>query len=1356
MMEFKIYGKAIEKESKKGISNLIVEALDKDLCFDDRLGSVITDKDGNFEIKYDKEDFQELFFDKKPDIYLRIKSPDGKLICTTEDKVRYDVGKTKEFLIPIPVEKLLGYILPSFKTTILRPQDMLKLEFKFINLELQENNRDIVLVRAYPDNSSYIVVTFPPQNIAEEAFFESATDPDDPNDVVFPVETPPDKPPDPDKNTSDETPYYPVKSRISGPSHLVFKIPKDEDVEIRYTTEGLLEACSKYELSVAPTALPPSEDEFKKSTIDFFELAESVSVFKDINPNNYNLIFADTAEAKNTLANLSIEDKSKIEAARAWCAQSALAKRAVRASDNKIAAEIKGIYHGFVIVQPKLQKPSSTETSIEAPFRLIISPNRFAAWAHAINLVKSPISERIELWHTRHAVRKEGKIDEEDERLRRVRAIWTRDHGFNKDYYAKPSDHYDPVNLTYNNPFRMSLDAFDRNNIVHLSANYHITMKSGKKYWPRSIPVEQLMLTSLGAWMNVRGTWEPPTPLSIEEWRHRGTMGRDHYVRVVYKGYLFPFGHRASLVKITERKFHQEVTSILKKIAGLFYAKIDSHARTIEDNLHPEVASFKKSINDNFDKEVTSLVSAIDGKSPEEIASLVEDSKCRFHKKTASLTDKVEDKIREDIVLLAGTAKDEYRVSVDSIVGAIRKMVSVDVPGNIAYLRQRMYIVVREPERFYDKKTGVKNQNGHSYDLQMPFNSVRITTLVTPNLDDPDYSDIKDKKQSLFWPKVGNKDFQFHLIAEDLDGNQVEFTAPLVFVDQREAKENASMKDVQNDYKNGVEERRKRPIYGQSVAFANSKKQGDTTLETQYLTFGAEIPDDSDFNKLKNKLGKDIPQFYPKVKEAEVLIPSIKHLAGNNQIAKIGYYEEYLKDVKDGFTNNRGEVFAKLVDEIDLDFNSQGDRSGGLVKPNMQIKGISRLMGPVAGDLKKISVGTSDPTFDPEDFFGDLDAKIFGVIDLWDIIQAVGGDNFIKSLTDTDDPKAPKLITDTSTPGELKVIFKWNPEVKDWNNLFIASNESKDASLQIKAELCARSLGEPDIDINCTMQNFSIDLIGNIESFIIIRFDEIVFISKGGEKPDVNVKMGDIEFVGVLSFVETLKDLIPLDGFSDPPSIDVTEKGISAGFSIGLPSIAVGVLNIQNISLGASFTVPFINDPLSVRFNFCERQSPFTLTVWAFGGGGFFAITLDPGGVQLLEASFEFGASLSVDFGVASGGVHVMAGIYFKMEMTENKAELTGYFRMGGEVDVLGIISVSIELYLRLHYEFSSGKCVGKATLTIEVEVLFFSVSVEISCERKFAGSSGDPSFKELMEPYTDPITKQEVKPWEEYYRAFA
>src|SRR5258706_8705044 len=64
------------------------------------------------------------------------------------------------------------------------------------------------------------------------------------------------------------------------------------------------------------------------------------------------------------------------------------------------------------------------------------------------------------------------------------------------------------------------------------------------------------MLTSQGAWLRSRGAWntEAIPQFDLEEWRHIATLARDHYVRVVYRGFLYPFGHRASLIKVTERK----------------------------------------------------------------------------------------------------------------------------------------------------------------------------------------------------------------------------------------------------------------------------------------------------------------------------------------------------------------------------------------------------------------------------------------------------------------------------------------------------------------------------------------------------------------------------------------------------------------------------------------------------------------------------------------------------------------------------------------------------------------------------------------------------------------------------------
>lgn len=104
-MIFKIKGQAIIKESHRPLPGLIIKAYDKDLFFDDLLGNCVTDLDGTFEITYEGSDFQELF-DKKPDIYLKVKDPDWKDIFSTKEKVRFSAGQEEYFLIEIPWKDL--------------------------------------------------------------------------------------------------------------------------------------------------------------------------------------------------------------------------------------------------------------------------------------------------------------------------------------------------------------------------------------------------------------------------------------------------------------------------------------------------------------------------------------------------------------------------------------------------------------------------------------------------------------------------------------------------------------------------------------------------------------------------------------------------------------------------------------------------------------------------------------------------------------------------------------------------------------------------------------------------------------------------------------------------------------------------------------------------------------------------------------------------------------------------------------------------------------------------------------------------------------------------------------------------
>jgi hypothetical protein len=155
------------------------------------------------------------------------------------------------------------------------------------------------------------------------------------------------------------------------------------------------------------------------------------------------------------------------------------------------------------------------------------------------------------------------------------------------------------------------------------------------------------------------------------------------------------------------------------------------------------------------------------------------------------------------------------------------------------------------------------------------------------------------------------------------------------------------------------------------------------------------------------------------------------------------------------------------------------------------------------------------------------------------------------------------------------------------------------------------------------------------------------------------------------------------------------------------------------------------------------------------GGGGWVALRFGLDGVEWVEIGFEVGAELELDFGVASGGVHVFLGFSFVLEElpSATKLSLTGYLRIGGEVDVLDLVCVSIEMRLELQYlnkQLTGGESRdimhGRATVEVEIDVLLFSGTVEVECERSFGGNPADPTF-------TDWVTPDQ---WQTYCDAFA
>jgi len=1236
---------------------------------------------------------------------------------------------------------------PDRRVWVIRPQDLLVLEFELDNLRVEKSDGEApAQVVKQGSGQAYLVVRFPPQHLTEKAYFTTVPD--------IPVSTPKGAPGDPDAGSGDDPlDAPPIQAILSGWSRLVFRVP-DERLPIQWTLEELLKVMGELELSVPANALPPKRlqvrlDDLFVSTLAKSRLVDS-AILKEIASSR-------SAISRGIAAGESISAEG-INPVRASGPRSraggrvigvARARRNLRTLGNQLGAsgltgsDTVNLHEKLVgdlaaqpftpiLLRPEPAPPGATQTALELPYHIFLSPNRYGAWFHAKDPVTSAETGHTELWHTRLGVRRpDGTLVDGDDWRRTLRAVWTTD-------YPPPSTPSpgDPVDVPnhVNFPWRMSLDSFDRHNVVHLSSNFRLRdpNRPSAFYEPRPLDVDLLALTSLGAWLDSQGVWDFPQPqgLSVEEWRHRATLGRDHYVRVVYAGFLFPWGHRASLIKVTERQFHD------------------------------------------------------------------------------------------------------------------------DLPGDPAYLRQRMFLVVREPLKTY-RSSGLTYQGpdgerqGEQFDLMMPFQAVRITTRVSPLLDRPEDDDIASLSQGCFWPNVGGQPFKFNLVATDTAGNQIDLAMPLIFVGKEQTDKDYADSVIpdqvvqayaQDHWPGSSKKRAQVPAGGQRMGLAESAAPDDTVFAAQSLTFGAEVPIQATYDKLDWRQ----PRFFPVVRSAEIDVPSLQSIAHTSQPAGVVFAGVYLKE---GFeTANAGEVFlAKnpAAPDFGVTFSDKGDRSGGLITPDLSLSGLSRVTGPISGDLATAAVGS----FDPMEWFGALaGAKLFGVLKLTDILDLVGFDELDKlpqfigqslnqveqliadierlrtllttnpvpetatittlldqlldpdsgsipalleggsvatvvsqlsaldselgslegTLAGSDLPPGPKTLVGDAIqslqagisgviaaagllqsfadgdllPEAMQARFEWRPEIKPWGPFKPSGTRNLVLAVQAAGE---------NFTVICSLDDFILDLF-----FVILDFERVQLRMRAGEKPEVDVKFTGFEFAGPLSFVETLRDIIPFDGFSDPPDVEVTAEGITAGFTMGLPNLSVGVFSLENLSLGAGFSVPFIGPPLSSWFNFCERENPARLTVSMFGGGFFFGITVHADGLFILEGAIEFGAAISVDFGVASGSVSAMAGLYFKIEATD--ATLAGYFRLRGEVEALGIISVCIELYLEMRYETASNKCVGTATLSIEIEVMLFSATIEITCTKKFAGSGSDPTFAELMDVAPDATSAD----WDAYCMAFA
>jgi hypothetical protein len=661
---------------------------------------------------------------------------------------------------------------------------------------------------------------------------------------------------------------------------------------------------------------------------------------------------------------------------------------------------------------------------------------------------------------------------------------------------------------------------------------------------------------------------------------------------------------------------------------------------------------------------------------------------------------------------VAGTGRDQYVRIVKrgflstghraSVVEVVRR----EFNSHYAGLVTSTHVVPTEPELDYSP------EYYPGQGREMPLRKLRIVDQISPEVS----QDLAGT-----WGWVGDPPFLFTMVGTDALGNQVNFRLPQIFIPDSATGQMAAVK-YQTDHHGTWQ-----VPFGQQVMALGPERGGDpggaTTFPVESLTLT--------LTPAGHPLGH-----LPMMGGATVRIPAAERLTGKPVAATVSFDPDYLGVTFDAVSDPAG-AFLKVTQDLRTEFS--GDQAGGLARPTAVISKIATRAGAIP---------------DTGDMAGALgDAKLLGSIALKDLLGAFNPNEYPVPV----DPAAVKAAL-ADTGRRLPVPILRAQDLADgthevrylWRPVLLTSTPppplefTEESRLTLDARVVRGDGTAQPLDSTVTgeLLNFSLA----IDGLVRLSIDRLHFLARFGRKPEITASGFRLGFEGKLAFVQTLKDKLPADGFSKFPAIEATPDGISAGYSLTIPDVGVGVFSMHNFALAAALHIPFNDEPFTFRFAIAERQHPCTLTVSMFGGGAYFALLATGDGLRQVEAAFEFGGSFSLDLGVASGGVTVMAGIY--INWTPAKLEFDGYLRCSGQLEVLGLIAVSVEFYLQLGYvnKDGGGEVAGQASITVGVRVLFFSTSVTLTVHRSFAGAAGDPTFDDLVAPAD----------WAEYCEAFA
>lgn len=555
------------------------------------------------------------------------------------------------------------------------------------------------------------------------------------------------------------------------------------------------------------------------------------------------------------------------------------------------------------------------------------------------------------------------------------------------------------------------------------------------------------------------------------------------------------------------------------------------------------------------------------------------------------------------------------------------------------------------------------------------------TAIALAPVDDADGTAIDGVSDVTI--KGTNTDLMVDYLSVDRGGNTVSLALPATFIDDATAhgtgaaQAPAMLRDVANSAERLA--RREVDLRGQRVAYADPLAGSGTSKATHRFRLTWDGPDD---DAVEGDLeAARTPAIYGVLEHADVVDDVIGSATGSaGDTIEVALHERWLD-------------FGNLADNFDLAFLKLKDPASSLIGSGGAVGGVAQfdILAEVFNQSAGVGLDLESPTspWEPETLLGQA-SKIVGNILLEQVIVAV--ENGVPGL---DVPG-----TTTTVDGDtVTVAFTFCPTLHDLDAVgFRTVPGQTRCCVHVTTTASLTDSIEASFETEMRVENFLLEFPPAVPPVVRVDFESVVGTISSDGSTAIVPTVREWDFSGAISMLMALVDKLGLGNVE----LKIVGDVIDMDSSINLPDISLGVAEIKNFAINLGLDLPLGDGPGELSVGIGKKSSPLDIDVMMFGATFWLDIDLGFSGLETPTTTTSMGVSVyweMLDFDIVVVKISFALRLSADWKLSGGEVVFTGAVSLEGEIEVLGVISVSASLVCSLRYESADEEMVLRGTV---------------------------------------------------------